>query len=58
VISARLIYVGQRLYLLSATFPSDAARRDEDIAHFFNSFSLAASSRIPDTLPAASAGDH
>jgi hypothetical protein len=55
VISARLIYVNPRLYLLSATFPSDAARRDEDIAHFFNSFSLAASSRIPGTLPPADA---
>jgi len=51
VLSARLIYVGQRLYLLSATFPSAAARRDEDIARFFNSFALTARSRTSDTLP-------
>jgi hypothetical protein len=53
VISARLLYVGQRLYLLSAAFPSDSARRDEDIARFFDSFSLPAPSRIPETLPTA-----
>jgi len=48
VLNARLIYAGQRLYLLSATFPSVAARRDEDIARFFNSFSLGSSARLPD----------
>jgi hypothetical protein len=53
MISARLLYAGQRLYLLSAAFPSDSARRDEDIARFFNSFSLPAPSRIPETLPTA-----
>ena len=51
VLNARLIYAGQRLYLLSATFPSVAARRDEDIARFFNSFALTARSRTSDTLP-------
>jgi len=53
VMNARLVYAGQRLYLLSANFPSASARRDEDIARFFNSFSLGASTRIPDSLPTA-----
>lgn len=48
VMNARLIYAGQRLYLLSAVFPSAAARRDEDIARFFNSFALGTSTRLPD----------
>jgi hypothetical protein len=55
-ISARLIYAGRRLYMLTATFPSDSARRDQDISHFFNSFSItgaAAASTIPESLPAA-----
>ena len=57
-ISARLIYTGKRLYLLTASFPSDSARRDQDIARFFNSFSItsaAPTSTIPETLPAAPA---
>jgi hypothetical protein len=56
-ISARLIYAGRRLYMLTATFPSDSARRDQDITRFFNSFSItgaAAASSIPESLPAAS----
>jgi hypothetical protein len=36
--SSRLIYVGQRLYMLTAVFPSAGARRDEDVSRFFNSF--------------------
>jgi hypothetical protein len=56
-ISARLICAGRRLYMLTATFPSDSARRDQDIARFFNSFSItgaSAASSIPESLPPAS----
>jgi hypothetical protein len=38
IISSRMIYAGQRLYLLSAAFPSSQARRDKDVTRFFNSF--------------------
>jgi len=57
-ISARLIYAGKRLYMLTATFPSDSARRDQDITRFFNSFSITSStaaSSIPEALPPAAA---
>lgn len=42
VFNARLILVGRRLYMLIAAFPSASARRDEDVARFFNSFRLTA----------------
>lgn len=41
VMNCRLIYDGQRLYMLTAAFPAASARRDEDVQHFFNSFTLA-----------------
>ena len=40
ILNARLILAGNRLYLLIATFPAASARRDEDVNHFFDSFSL------------------
>jgi hypothetical protein len=43
VMNSRLIYAGSRLYMLNATFPSAYARRDRDVARFFNSFVIAAS---------------
>jgi hypothetical protein len=53
VMKCRLIYAGQRLYMLTAAFPSAQARNDQDVARFFNSFALTESSRIPESLPAA-----
>jgi hypothetical protein len=38
IFNARLILVGQRLYMLVAAFPSDAARQPQDVARFFDSF--------------------
>ncbi len=38
--NSRLIYAGQRLYMLTATFPSAAARRDSDVTRFFDSFAI------------------
>jgi hypothetical protein len=38
--NARLIYAGQRLYMLTAVFPSAGARRDDDVSRFFNSFAV------------------
>jgi hypothetical protein len=41
VMNARLILVRKRLYMLTATFPTAGARRDEDVARFFSSFTVA-----------------
>lgn len=38
IFNARLLLVGPRLYMLIASFPSDASRRPQDVAHFFDSF--------------------
>lgn len=38
VMNSRLIYAGNRLYMLTAAFPSPGARRDKDVLRFFNSF--------------------
>jgi hypothetical protein len=43
VINSRLIYAGQRLYMLIAAFPSAGARRDRDVSRFFNSFAVTSS---------------
>ena len=53
MLSARLIFAGERLYTLMALFPSDRARREKDVKHFFNSFQPAGSSRVSETVPAA-----
>lgn len=53
VLDARIIYAGTRLYMLIATSPSDAARREQDIVHFFNSFSIAGNTQVPETVPPA-----
>jgi hypothetical protein len=55
VMTSRLIYVNQRLYMLIAAFPSDSARREQDVARFFDSFAIVATERIPETLPPAQA---
>jgi hypothetical protein len=48
--NSRLIYAGQRLYMLTATFPSAGARRDTDVTRFFNSFAI---DTPPHTTPAS-----
>lgn len=44
VMNARLILARNRLYMLTATFPTAAARNDQDVAHFFNGFQV-----VPET---------
>ena len=44
VMNVRLVYAGSRLYMLVASFPSIDARRDRDVARFFNSFLLKSTS--------------
>lgn len=38
IFNARLILDGSRLYMLIASFPSESARRTQDVQRFFNSF--------------------
>lgn len=40
VMNCRLIDDGQRLYMLIAAFPAASARRDDDVQHFFDSFTI------------------
>jgi hypothetical protein len=42
VLTARLILVGNRLYLLLAASPSSTAAHEDDVNRFFNSFTLTA----------------
>jgi hypothetical protein len=53
IISSRMIFAGQRLYLLSAAFTSSKARRDKDVTRFFSSFTFDRNSGIPESLPEA-----
>lgn len=53
VLDTRFIYAGSRLYMLIATAPSVAARHEDEIIRFFNSFAINNNSQIPETLPAA-----
>lgn len=53
ILDTRLIYAGPRLYMLIATAPSTAARHEEDVIRFFNSFAIASNTQIPETIPAA-----
>jgi hypothetical protein len=55
VMNSRLIYTGSRLYMLVAAFPSEGARRDRDVARFFDSFTIA-SSAAPSSPGNAKAG--
>ena len=52
-LDARFIFADARLYMLIATAPSAAARHEQDVDHFFNSFAIASNGQIPETLPAA-----
>jgi hypothetical protein len=40
ILNSRLIYATPRLYMLIAAFPSENARREEDVRRFFNSFAV------------------
>ena len=51
----RLIFAGDRLYMLTAAFPSMSARREQDVARFFSSFKTSESPHIPESLPPADA---
>lgn len=53
VLDSRLIFDGQRLYMLIACYPSMDARREQDVTRFFNSFVMTEPGRIPETLPLA-----
>jgi len=53
VMDTRFIYAGTRLYMLIATAPSAAERRENDIIRFFNSFAISGKGQIPETIPAA-----
>jgi hypothetical protein len=53
ILDTRFIYAAPRLYMLIATAPSASARHEEDVIHFFNSFTIASNTQIPETLPAA-----
>ena len=53
IMDIRLIYTGQRLYMLIATFPSANARREQDVVRFYNSFKVLSSSSST-TAPARS----
>lgn len=63
---SRLIYAGQRLYMLSVIFPSADTLHEQDTVRFFNSFKISqgastasdshsggTESQLPETLPAA-----
>ena len=50
VLRARLIFSGNRLYLLMALFPTAGAVSDLDVSRFFDSFNPAESGTIPDKL--------
>jgi len=55
VMDTRLIFAGQRLYMLTAVFPSMDVRREQDVIRFFNSFAVTESRSVPESLPAAPA---
>lgn len=55
VLDARLIMAGQRLYMLTAAYPSMSARRDSDVKHFFNSFEVSDGGGVPSSVPAGAA---
>jgi hypothetical protein len=40
VLVTRLVLARGRLYMLTAAFPTEGARRDEDVARFYNSFTV------------------
>jgi hypothetical protein len=53
VLDTRFIYANPRLYMLIATAPSAAARHEDEVIRFFNSFAIDSNTQIPETIPAA-----
>jgi len=58
ILDCRLILAGNRLYMLTAVFPSMAARREEDVNRFYRSLvpgpaTSSSANSIPQTLPPA-----
>jgi hypothetical protein len=53
ILDTRFIYAGSRLYMLIAASPSTAGRHEEEVIRFFNSFTIASNSQIPESIPAA-----
>ena len=53
IMDARFIFASHRLYMLIVTSPSAGARHLEDVNHFFESFTIASNTQIPESLPAA-----
>jgi hypothetical protein len=53
VMDTRFIYARPRLYMLIAASPSASARHQDEVIRFFNSFTIASNTQIPETLPAA-----
>jgi hypothetical protein len=51
ILDARLIYAGNRLYILMALFPSSNVRREQDVIRFFNSFLPSQPPTIPENMP-------
>jgi len=51
IMNVRLICAGKRLYMLSATFPSVNARRDQDVTRFLNSFKMVGPVDLPEDTP-------
>jgi len=51
VLRARLIFTGNRLYMLMALSPSAGAVSDLDVSRFFDSFNPLESGSIPEKLP-------
>ena len=58
LLDARLIYTGNRLYVLMALFPSANVRREQDVIRFFNSFAPTQTPPIPESMPSASPNGH
>jgi hypothetical protein len=54
ILDTRFIYAGTRLYMLIAASPSAAARREDAVMRFFNSFTVSGNTQIPESLPPAS----
>jgi hypothetical protein len=53
MMDSRLIFAGERLYMLTAAFPSSSARRERDVARFFDSFKADLTVRTQERLPSA-----
>ena len=55
MMDSRLIFAGERLYMLTVAFPSSSTRRERDVARFFDSFKADQTARITERLPSSAA---